>query len=70
MNQMFISSKKLKLFPEGDPGTGGDPEQNTQSAPTGKTFSEDYVHDLRNEARVTEHRTKLTKQHCEKIWVW
>lgn len=47
---MFISSKKLKLFPEGDPGPGGDPEQNTPPAPTGKTFSEDYVHDLRNEA--------------------
>lgn len=57
MNQMFIFSRKLKLFPEGEPGAGQtDPAPSTPPASTGKTFSEDYVHDLRNEA--AGHRTQ------------
>jgi hypothetical protein len=53
MNQMFIFSRRLKLFPEGEPGAGQtDPAKSTPPEPTtGKTFSEDYVHALRNEAK-------------------
>ena len=52
MNLMFNSSRNLKLFPEGDPGISeaGDPSRSTPPESTGKTFSEDYVHALGNEA--------------------
>ena len=61
MNQMFIFSRRLKLFPEGEPGAGQtDPTPSTPPAPTtGKTFSEDYVHDLRNEAKGYRTQNKI-----------